>query len=153
MQKRNVYARLVDTALAIPKHEPPKYEPVPKETIVRRITKKRNARRDVESVYNVIVATTRGRTSISKGVPVSKLNEAMALHVSKFTHEAITRGRLPLKVFVFDRFAAWLDWGYGRYLKISVHIDEKPAARSTARFVVEPATESDFTDYLEAVGK
>lgn len=155
MQKRNVYERLVDTALAMPKHEPPKYRPVPKETIVRRateaLTKKRNARRDAEYAYAVYAATTKSRTRISKPVPMSTVSDHLADHVTAFTRVAIVRGRVPLVVHVFDRFAAWLDWGYGRYLKIEVEIDTTPAEASTASFVVAPATESDFQQYKREV--
>jgi hypothetical protein len=147
MAKKNVYRKLIDNALAMPKHEPPKYEPIPKSKIAKMtetLTRPLDIRRDAELAYNVIVNMGRTRTTLSKRVPVSKLNETMAAHIMKFTGEAIVRGGLPLKVFVLDRFAAFLDFGDSRVLKIHVRIDEKPKAQSLASFVVEQATEEDF---------
>lgn len=145
-QKTNVYRRLIETALAMPKYEPPKYEPTPplKSRLVKTLTRTRSIRQDAELAYNFIVSTAKTRTTLSKRVPVSKLHSAMAAHVMKFTGEAIMRGGLPLRVFIVDRFAAFLDFGEGRVLKIGVRIEEKPSERSLARFVVEQASEKDF---------
>jgi hypothetical protein len=152
MQKKTVYDRLVETALAMPKYEPPKYEPVEKPTIAKRVTESLTKKRDVvESAYVVYAAIRRRRMKLSKPIPVSKVSDALADHVTAFIRVAIVRGQVPLNVYIFDRFAAWLDWGHGRYLRIEVEIDTKPTEASTASFVVEPATESDFQQYKREV--
>ena len=138
-KEQSVYRRLIDGALAMPKHEPRKPEPVKfREKLREVLTTPRSVRRVAVDAYNIVTDGVRatGSTIIAREIPVDQLHREMTIHINRFTSQAIMTGGLPMSVHVVDRFKCVLDFFGGRCITIRVELDSKPE-QSLANFIVE----------------
>ena len=143
-KKPSVYRKLIDGARSLPEHEPRKVEPVKlREKVRDMLMTPRSAKRVAVDAYNILTdVRVIGSTVIAKRIPVDQLHRAMAIHVNRFTSQAIMQGGLPMSVHVVDRFKTIIDFGGGRCITIRVQLDMKPETQSTANFIVEESSKT-----------
>lgn len=151
MQRKNQYRDLIDSTLSMPKYQPPKIEPVPLSKIEKMkdaLTRQRqmtDAARDAFSIYVTAKRLLSKPKRLEKNVPIDQLHRHMAMHINRFTAEAILRGGLPMSIRVFDRFKAFIDFGDGRTLMLHTRIQSHETERSTASFEVTEQLGADLS--------
>lgn len=124
----------------MPKKEPRRFEPVTstsKGKIADALMIPPKLRRAAKNVYAIAVDAGAIRYTLATGIPVDQLHRQMGIEITKIFSEAILHGGLPLKIFIHDRFLAWIDFFHGRTLRLFVELHTSPRQQSTASFIVE----------------
>ena len=136
----NQYREIINHALSLPKHEPKRFVPVTNSLsgrIADALMIPPKLRRAARDVYNISIDVGARRSTLATGIAVDQLHRQMAIEINRISAEAILRGGLPLKIFIHDRFLAWIDFGHGRTLRLFVELHTSPVQQSTASFIVE----------------